>query len=1108
MSSTRIIRFALTLITCTWSCYAQISQASLQGTVNDNSGAAIPGAAVTLRNKGTAATRAAITDASGQYSFTNLDPAEYTLSTAFKGFKTFVIGSLMLHTGERSSVDVKLELGDTTQEVTVDAAVPLLSTTSTEVSHLVPASQVAELPLNGRNFWELTQLTPGATFIPRGQLAQYNGSEIRPRNVNVTVNGQGYIFTGWSLDGATVTNFELGGTLIVPNVDAIQEFAVLSGNMAPEFGHTPNMIVASLKSGTNAFHGNLFEFLRNQKLDARNFFVAEREPLKRNQFGGTLGGPVKKDRIFFFVDYQGTRLRQGTPFNEVVPSLPERSGDFSDLLPGKTITDPLNRLPFPGNIIPANRLSQPGQFFAPYLPLPNLIQGTTFRSSFSTGLPLGQNLGDARVDARLNDRNMLMARYSVSSSYESSPNPFPAVPATNLHSKAQDYTVRWTKIFSPTVQNVAQAAFYDSPFIFGAVGPGVNVNGMAGIQGFENASVVPEQSWPTIAISGYQGFQGSPSDQRPKYMRIRHLQLSDAVSFVHGRHEMKAGMEWLHRNDGFHIGQNSVGNWNFLGTYTGNGFADLLMGFPDNGTRSPVQTLQGDYDDFKAWHFNDTFRVRPGLTLNLGLRWDINPFMKGIRRTRTGFDPSTGKVIVPSGLQNDPTAQPLTGQLLQLFGDRVSFTNDLGLPQSVTPSDHRNVAPRVGIAWTPMPKTVVRSAYGIFFAFPDTNLVNNTVVTVPFVVNSQVFNDRPPLAPTRTFSNFFQGAAIASPNPNPGQPCSFGLVLNSCDTPTMTSALVNLREQYTQQWNLTVQREITSRVAFTAAYVGSRTVRLQQTQRRNDPPPGPGAIQTRRPFPQWGSIGLQEWGGKGTYNALQTSLEVRDWHGLTLMGSYVRAKCLDTGTDDSGAPAMALIGLNYAPCDFDQTNTSSISFNYALPVGRGKRLLGHMPGVADRALGGWELSAVTTLKSGLPFTPTIGSDRANTGAGGQRPNVIGPAFVPQTINCWFYTSANSSCKSLFPNATDSFFIPAQYTIGTGGRNILRADNLAQLDLSITKQVVFSEARRLQFRGEFFNITNHPVFNAPGTNIDQGSGGQVSSTLNSNRIIEFAVKLFF
>lgn len=1085
--------------------HAQISQASLQGVVKDASGAVIPGAAVTLKNKGTAATRTATTDASGQYAVANVDPAEYSLTVGFRGFKTFVISSVTLHTGEHATVNGTLELGDTTQEVTVEAAVPLLTTTSTEVSHLVPASQVAELPLNGRNFWELTQLTPGATFVPRGQLAQYNGSEIRPRNVNVTVNGQGYIFTGWSLDGANVTNFELGGTLILPNVDAIQEFTVLSGNMPPEFGHTPNMIVASLKSGTNAFHGNLFEFLRNDKLDARNFFLANSVPLKRNQFGGTLGGPIVKDKVFFFADYQATRLRQGTLFNYVVPSIPERTGNFSDQLP-KAILDPLNRLPFPGNIIPADRLTQQGNFLTGYVPTPNLVQGSTYRSSFSTSLPLGQNLGDFRLDAHLNDSNVLMARYSISSNYEFSPTPFPSQKGSNLHSKAQDETVRWTHVFSQALLNVVQAANYDSPFLFGTVGPGFNVNGLAGIQGFDNPIVVPEQSWPTIGMSGYQGFQGSPSDQRPKYMRVRHLQLTDTVSYTRGKHDMKFGMEWMHRNDGFHIGQNSVGNWNFLGTYTGNAYADLLLGVPDNATRSSTQTLQGDYDDFKAWHFNDTFRVRQGLTFTLGMRYEINPFFKGILHSRTGFDPQTGKVIIPTGTQ--PTDQPLTGQLLQLFGDRINYTGDLGLPASVSPSDRKGFAPRVGIAWSPAPKTVIRSAYGIFYAFPDTNLVNNTVVTVPFVINSQVFNDRPPAVPTRTMANFFLGASIAAANPNPGKPCSFGLALLSCDTPSMTSALVHLRQQYTQQWNFTVEREITSRMAVTVAYVGNRTVRLQQGQRRNDPSPGAGAIQARRPLPQWGAIGLQEWGGKATYNALQTSFEVRDYHGLTLMGSYVRSKCLDTGTDDSGAPSLQLIGLNYAPCDFDQLNTASVSFNYAVPIGKGKRFLATAPAPVNLVLGGWQLATVFTSKSGLPYTPTIGTDRANTGAGSQRPNVVGTPFVPKNVNCWFYTSSNASCRALFPNAQDVFSVPAQYTIGTSGRNILRADTLNQVDLSVMKEIPFTETKRLQFRGEFFNLFNHPVFAAPGTSIDQGSGGQVSGTLNSNRIIEFALKFMF
>ena len=322
--------------------------------MTDNSGALVRGAGVVLKNRGTDETRTATTGASGEYLISNLNPTDYALTVTMAGFKTAVVSNLVLHTGEHATLDTVLELGATNQEVMIEAVVPLLETASGEVNHLVPPSQVAELPLNGRNFWELTQLTPGATFVPRGQTAQYNGSEVRARSVNVTVNGQSYIFTGWSLDGANVTNFELGGTLVQPNVDAIQEFSVAAGNMSPEYGHTPNMINASLKSGTNAFHGSVFEYLRNDKLDARNFFLKDVVPLKRNQFGGTLGGPVWRDRLFFFADYQGTRLRQGTSFNYVVPSLAERQGNFSELQP-KKIVDPLTGQPFPNNVIPASR---------------------------------------------------------------------------------------------------------------------------------------------------------------------------------------------------------------------------------------------------------------------------------------------------------------------------------------------------------------------------------------------------------------------------------------------------------------------------------------------------------------------------------------------------------------------------------------------------------------------------------------------------------------------------------------------------------------------------------------------------------------------------------
>ena len=1087
--------------------HGQISQASLQGTVKDNSGAVVGGAVVVLKNRGTDESRSMTTGTSGEYSITNLNPADYSLTVSMSGFKTSVISNLTLHTGEHSTVDTVLELGATNQEITVDAVVPLLDTASGELNHLVPPSQVAELPLNGRNFWELTQLTPGATFVPRGQTAQYNGSEIRARSVNVTVNGQSYIFTGWSLDGANVTNFELGGTLVQPNVDAIQEFSVAAGNMSPEYGHTPNMINASLKSGTNAFHGSLFEFLRNDKLDARNFFLANVVPLKRNQFGGTLGGPIWRDRIFFFADYQGTRLRQGTSFSDVVPSVAERQGNFGELLP-KRITDPLTGQPFPNNIIPANRISQQGTFFSTFLPLPNTLQGGTSRASFATGTPLDNNEGDIRVDAHVTTKDFLMGRYSMSDSSEFNPNPFPALKGTSLHSRAQDTTVRWTHVFGPSLLNTAQVAYLDSPFLFGEVLPGFDLQAQAGVLGFSDPVITPRKSFPNISLTGYQAFQGSPSDQRPKNIIIHTWQFTDSVTKTIGRHELKFGMEWMHRRDAFSIGQNSVGNFSFVGTYTGDAYADMLLSYPDSATRSPFQTLQGDYDDFKSWYVNDNFRVRSNLTINVGLRYEINPFFKGILDTRSGFDFQSGKVIVPSGIPNN--AQPITPQLLQLFGDRILFTKDLGLPPSVSPSDKMDWAPRIGVAWSPFgsQKNVIRSAYGIFYVFPDTNLINNTVVTVPFVDNITLFNDRPPLAPSRTFADFFQGTPIAAANPNPGKPCSFGLVLNSCDTPGITSALVHLKTQYTQQWNFSVERQLSSRVALTAAYVGNKTSHLQQGIRRNDPPPGPGAIQARRPFPQWGAIGLQEWGGKASYNALQTQIELRDWRGLTMMGSYVYSKCLDDGTDEGGPVATQLIGTNHAVCDFDQTHTGSISFNYALPFGRGKAFMSDAPKLVNQVLGGWNVAAVTALKSGLPFTPVINGDRANTGVGSQRPLLVGTPLVPGNIACWFYTSSNTACKAQFPNATDAFAVPAQFTYGNSGRNILRGDNLLQVDLSLLKQFPITETKRVEFRAEFFNIGNHPVFALPGTAINATSGGQVSSTLNSNRILEFALKFYF
>ncbi len=1090
---------------------AQIGLATLEGSVKDASGAAVPGASVSIKNLGTSLTRSVTTGASGDYVIPDLEPAVYSVTASYTGFRTYTISKLTLHTAEKATVDLVLEVGPTRQEVTVSDVAPLLSTASSEVGQVVNPTTVERVPLNGRKFWQLTQLTPGVSYIPGGQTERTGGSSIRARAVNVTVNGTSAIWTGWSLDGSNITEFELGGTLLQPNVDALQEFKVESADMAAEYGHTPTMVSATLKSGTNQLHGDVFEFLRNDHLDARNFFSLTKDPLKRNQFGGTAGGPIVRNRVFFFGDYQGTRLRQGIVFNNVVPSLAERRGDFSELLSGSKpfkIINPSTRQPFSNNQI-STPVSPQAQFLLAFMPPPNFVQGSTSRAIFLNSLAEDQNEGDVKVEADLTPHDRLMNRYSIADNSERDPNPFPALKFFNLNSRVQNETLRWSHIFTPSWINTAQFGYYRSIFLFGGTLQGENIDEEAGIRGFSNPVVVPTPSFPQIDLSPFAAFLGSPSDQRPKSNRIRTWQYADTVSYARARHDLKFGAEWYHQTHGFFNGSRSVGAFSFRGTYTGNSFADFFLGLPDNVQRDAFKTLNGNWDDFKSWFVQDNYRARPDLVVNVGLRLEVNPFFHGIRGQVSGINLTAGKIIVPSIVQTDRFAQPLEPDLLNFFSDRIQLTDSLGLPESIRRSDF-DWGPRIGLAWRPLGKgrTVIRLAYGIFYSFPDTNLLDNTVATIPFVAQQTTFNDRPPAAPTRTLADYFQGAPLAAPNPSPGKTCGFGFVALSCDTPDVTAAPLEPRQTSIQEWSFAIQREITGRTSLDLAYLGNRTSRLQQFTQRNDPLPGSGNIQSRRPLPQYGAIRLTDFGGKANYNALQMKFESRDWHHLSLLASYTYAKCLDDGTDESGV-TTALIPFNYGPCDFDLTHNAVFSYEYPLPFGRSRRFLGGLSGWADRIAEGWQISGVTTLQSGLPFTPTITGDRANTGVGGQRPDRIAGPALPHSVSCWFFTSANSACATLLPNATDTFVLPPAATrYGTSGRNILRAGRLTQFDFALLKDFKITEGTRIQFRSEFFNIFNHAAFRTPSTAINSSSGGQVGSTLNAARVLQFALKFLF
>jgi hypothetical protein len=690
---------------------------------------------------------------------------------------------------------------------------------------------------------------------------------------------------------------------------------------------------------------------------------------------------------------------------------------------------------------------------------------------------------------------------------ESDPAAYPALGSYPLKSRSQNVGLSYLHIFSPGVSMEVAGNYYRTFFYFlnASAFNGKDVVSEAGISGFGGISNL-QPAAPLLNLSGYQAWAGS-TDNRPKANRIRTYQYRSAITWIRGNHDMKFGIQLSHQAHAFLNGNASQGTFNFDGRYsqnplstgnTGDAIADFLLGYPFSVQRATPIQIFGDSGNFLHMYGQDNYRITKNLTLNLGVRWEVNSMLVGIRGQSNAFDFATGKIIIPTvNGTPDLTAQPGADKAWAVFRPLLETTEEKGLPWALRHPNPHDIAPRVGFAWRPFGsnKWVLRSAYGLFYVYPDSNILLGQVRTPPFVILQVINNDVPTAStptPRRSLANYFLGQSLLDVNA----------------TPAPSTGGTDYASTYTQTWNFNVQREFAGNLALEAGYVANKGTHLQSSSQYNVPFPGPGNVQARRPYQSWGVLDYKIWGGSSTYHSLQTKIEKRFSRGFSFLGSYTWSKCLDgPGTEEGGSPAWYLDNLYKGRCDYDVPHNFVTSYIWELPFGKGRKFLANAPKAVDFFTGGWQWQGINTVQSGVPFNVSINVDRANTGVS-QRPDAVAAPVMPRTLGCWYFTSSNPACKALLPAQADTFTLPALYTYGNAGRNLMRGDKLVQLDMSLIKNFRVTESTNFEFRAQVFNLTNTPSFASPSGTVNLATGGQVTATRNQPRLYEFGLKFNF
>lgn len=1102
-----MIRRVGTLILVLWAgpgLWAQVDRAVVVGTVTDSSGGAVAGAAVTIVNLETNVETKLTTDARGDYVSGPLWPGNYGITIQVAGFKSWT-RELALDVNQRAQVDATLTVGSVTEKVSVTGEAPLLETQTGTMGNVRTESALRDLPLNGRNFIQLVWLAPGAQ-----QGNTFNLSNGARGNQSASVNGGRGSSNAFLIDGIYNKENSVNGNIYLPSPDAMEEFKVQTSAMDAQFGQAGGGVISvAIKRGTNELHGVGFEFLRNSALDAKNTFDSHTRPippLRLNQFGGTVGGPLivpsvynGHRRTFFFADYQGSRQRKGATFTTTVPTDAMRGGDFSgfpnQIFDPTTIhpdpTDPTGkrmiRNPFPGNqISPINPVSA---VLVKLYPEPNL-PGVVNNFVANPPSPLDVDQIDVRIDHSVGALDSIFGRYSYQHIRRVTPSffPPPAVGAgpgfpTTAQDRVQQQALGWTRSFSPTTLNEARFGFSRLASTSLPFTQGTNLATKLGIPGVDADPTLTAMT--SIFISSFAGLgEGSFI---PLIKINNNFQVSDTLSLTRGNHTLRLGSQWIRRQINTYDTSNPLGNFSFNGAFTnrgvgvstsgtGSAMADFLLGAPAVVTYTIIHGLTGDRRTEWSSFFQDDVRVTKRLTLNLGLRYDLfTPNVEAFGRM-ANFVPDLGDIFVAGSPQ--------------VHGKAATVVTDMN-----------NFAPRLGFAYRATQRTVIRSGYGVFYASEDVGGDPRLEANPPFVGNPQFNAD---------FANFAAARKISDGLP-PDRPLQVPSTGPGLHNPIRFRPYDN-RTPYVQQWNLNVERELPSNIVASIAYVGSKGTKLVTFFDLNQAVPAPGQIDTRRPYPAFGAYGNDVADeANSIYHSLQISLEKRLTRGLAFLASYTWSHSIDTAsqpTGNDGVQNSHNLRAERGNSDFDMRHRLVTSWSYELPAGNGKRWLANAGRPLQALLGGWQMNGIQYIDSGQPFTPVVASN-LNTlnGTGTQRPNRIGSGRLSagaRTPSHWFDPSASA------------FTIPAAFTFGNSGRNILTGPRQINFDLSLFKNIHFSanEKRYLQFRTEVFNAFNTPQYNNPNAVIGDPGVGKISSAgfsntfLGANRQIQFALKLYY